>query len=310
MDIVITWVDGKSSEHREARAKRACAVGKTGDDFDGGQEHLYRDLGQLRYLLRSLELYAPWRGKVFLVTDGQVPVWVNKEAPGLVCVSHRDFLSSSDLPTFNSRAIEASLHRIEGVSERFVYFNDDFFLMNETSVQDFVREDGSICLHMNPYRHARRCQASCIPSYIEPLCHSEELLEGHFGTREWLMMEHIPYLIDRGMMEELQGLFAKEWQKESARPFREVEGIDPLHLYSNYLLAKGNLLVEAPALYYGLTDNRAMNAAVYEVLLRYPPRFVCLNDEMGSCREGVLEDLHAFYEAAFPHRSCFERAAG
>lgn len=311
MDIVITWVDGKSPEHRQARAHRARAAGEMGDDFDGGQEHLYRDLGQLRYLLRSVELYAPWRGRVFLVTDGQLPSWLNTEAADLVCVTHREIFSSAhDLPTFNSRAIEANLHRIEGISDRFVYCNDDFFLMSETSVQDFVTADGKVVLHMNPYRRAGRCRASCLPSYIEPLCRTEELLEGQVGAGEWLMMEHVPYLIDRGVMEEVQAIFAEALAKESARPFRHVDGIDPLHLYSNYLLSKGHPVVEVPAFYYGLSDNRMTNAAVYDVLLHYPPKFVCLNDEMECFEENILADLRAFYEAAFPKKSCFEKEGG
>ena len=81
-----------------------------------------------RYWFRAVERYAPWVNKVFLVTNGKFPDWINPDNPKLVLVKHDDYIPEEYLPTFNSCAIELHLHRIKDLSEHFVYFNDDTML--------------------------------------------------------------------------------------------------------------------------------------------------------------------------------------
>src|SRR5699024_9004422 len=50
-----------------------------------------------------------------------------------------DYISKEYLPTFSSHPIELNLHRIDGLSERFVYFNDDVFLTKEVEKEDFFK---------------------------------------------------------------------------------------------------------------------------------------------------------------------------
>src|SRR5699024_11566777 len=86
------------------------------------------DWDNLQYWFRGVEKYAPWVNKVHFVTWGHVPNWLKVDHPKINVVKHVDFLKEENLPTFNSRAIEINLHRIEGLAEQFVYFNDDMFL--------------------------------------------------------------------------------------------------------------------------------------------------------------------------------------
>eukprot|EP00808_Paulinella_micropora_P024476 g15461.t1 len=98
----------------------------------------FRDNQELRYSFRSIWKFAPWVRKIFLVTNGQVPNWVNLEHPRLQLVTHRDiFPNQSHLPTFSSPAIETHLHRIPGLADKFIYFNDDVMLGNEIWPDDF-----------------------------------------------------------------------------------------------------------------------------------------------------------------------------
>ena len=120
IDFVITWVDG--SDENWQKKKRKYIEDKAGDEVH------YRDWGLLRYLFRSIEKYAPWVHRVYLVTDGQTPEWLNTEHKKLVVTDHKDFIPAEYLPTFNSHTIELNLHRIRGLEEQFVYFNDDFLL--------------------------------------------------------------------------------------------------------------------------------------------------------------------------------------
>src|SRR5690606_38982790 len=98
--------------------------------------------------LRSFEKYCPWIRTIYLVTDNQIPKWMNTSAmsttgrPSIKMVNQSDiFPNKSHLPTFNSAAIEWNIHRIPGLSEKFVYFNDDFLVLKPTSVSDFFNGD-------------------------------------------------------------------------------------------------------------------------------------------------------------------------
>ena len=108
---------------------------ETADD----DNNRYRDSEELRYSLRSLEKYAPWIRHVYIVTDNQIPYWLNMQNPRLTVVSHQDiFPNISHLPVFSSPAIEVHLHRIPGLSRKFIYFNDDVFLGAPVHPDDFT----------------------------------------------------------------------------------------------------------------------------------------------------------------------------
>nr|XP_012153616.1 PREDICTED: N-acetylglucosamine-1-phosphotransferase subunits alpha/beta isoform X2 [Megachile rotundata] len=89
------------------------------------------------------EMYAPWVRHVYIVTNGQIPSWLDMDNPRLTLITHEDiFLNKSDLPTFSSPAIESHIHRIPGISDKFLYFNDDVMLGAEVWPEDFVTQVG------------------------------------------------------------------------------------------------------------------------------------------------------------------------
>ena len=140
IDIVIPWVDGSDPEwQREFRKYRSLSTGR-----DDNSEIRYRDWGNLQYLFRGIEKFAPWVRKVHFITTGQKPEWLNMNAPKLHFVCHSDFIPKECLPTFSVRPIELNMHRIEGLSEQFVYFNDDYFLLRPVRPERFFR-DGLPC---------------------------------------------------------------------------------------------------------------------------------------------------------------------
>ena len=143
IDFVITWVDGndkkwlaKKKEY-EKRQTGVEAVSGEKETEEREKDVRYRDWGLLPYLFRGIEQYAPWVNHVFLVTDHQVPKWLNADHPKLSVVYHDEFIPACYLPTFNSHTIELNLHRIPGLSEQFVYFNDDCFLTGACRPEDF-----------------------------------------------------------------------------------------------------------------------------------------------------------------------------
>lgn len=125
------------------------------------EKNRYRDSDELRYSLRSLEVNAPWIRRIYIVTDNQIPYWLDLDNERIEIVTHQDiFPFSADLPVFSSPAIEAHLHRIPGLSKRFIYFNDDVFLGAPTWPDDFYTSKGQKIYFA---WEVPRCTSSCIP---------------------------------------------------------------------------------------------------------------------------------------------------
>ena len=135
IDFVVTWVD--SNDKKWIKEKEKYNPEKNTDTSIAR----YRDWDTLKYWFRGVEKYAPWVNKIYLITYGHVPKWLNLNNPKLVIVKHEDYMDKKYLPTFNSIPIELNMHKIKGLSEKFVYFNDDVFLIKDTKPTDFFKND-------------------------------------------------------------------------------------------------------------------------------------------------------------------------
>lgn len=140
IDFVQTWVDGGDAKWLKTRLEcEAAERGLLPGDANANADCRYRDNGLLKYWFRAVEKFAPWVNRVFLVTCGQKPDWLDESCPRLRLVSHADYIPPEWLPTFHSNTIELNLHRIQELSERFVIFNDDLFLLRPTPPEFFFR---------------------------------------------------------------------------------------------------------------------------------------------------------------------------
>lgn len=138
IDFVVTWLDSSDSQWQAEYMKyKSATTGRT-------ESARFRDFGLFKYWFRAVEKNAPWVNKVFLVTNGKFPDWINENNSKLVLVRHSDYIPEEYLPTFNSITIEMFLHKIPGLSEYFVYFNDDCFL-NHSITPDYYFRDGLPC---------------------------------------------------------------------------------------------------------------------------------------------------------------------
>lgn len=127
IDFVITWVDMNDPKWQADFAKYS---GKINNFKNEVTEARFRDYGLLKYWFRGVEKFAPWVRKIHFVTCEQKPDWLDENHPKLNLVHHEDYIPSQYLPVFNSSLIEIYLHKIPGLAEHFVYFNDDFFIIN------------------------------------------------------------------------------------------------------------------------------------------------------------------------------------
>ncbi|ETI53015.1 hypothetical protein F443_03984 [Phytophthora nicotianae P1569] len=158
IDVVYTWVNGTDPRWKKEKEfwHKHWIASLTGQPLpvwgqeadvkgkdDSNSDNRFRDNEELRYSLRSLEKYAPWVRHIYVVTDGQIPSWLDIESPKLSIVKHRDiFANKSHLPVFSSPAIEWNLDNIPGLSDMFLYFNDDVFLGSPVRPEDFVSQAG------------------------------------------------------------------------------------------------------------------------------------------------------------------------
>lgn len=176
IDFVIPWVDGSDPAWL---AERSLYDGNAIEQ--GVNTARFRDWGTLKYVLRSIEKYAPWVNHVYLITWGHVPEWLNTEHQKLKVVRHDEFIPKKYLPTFSSHVIELNLHRIPELSEQFVYFNDDMLLNNPLEPEDFFKDGKPLCsgiLHIH-----------CVTkdNLIYTICNNNvELINAHFNMKDTL----------------------------------------------------------------------------------------------------------------------------
>ena len=138
IDFVVTWLDSTDSQWQKLYHDYSPTA--KGDK----SEARFRNMQLFNFWFRAVEKYAPWVHKIFLITNGKFPNWINKNHPKLVLVKHEDFMPQEILPTFNSCAIELHMHKIKGLSEYFVYFNDDTIL-NAIVTPDYYFKKGLPC---------------------------------------------------------------------------------------------------------------------------------------------------------------------
>ncbi|MBX2956867.1 MAG: Stealth CR1 domain-containing protein [Cyclobacteriaceae bacterium] len=142
IDLVYLWVDGSDENWQ---AKKNAALEKIGKKLPASAARTTRwtNHDELLYSLRSAEKFAPWINHIFIVTDSQAPKWLNLENPKISIVDHKEIIPNEKLPLFNSNAIEMFLWKIPGLSEYFLYANDDMFFGKEVQPDFFFDKHGN-----------------------------------------------------------------------------------------------------------------------------------------------------------------------
>lgn len=137
IDIVYTWVNG-SDKHWLKKKSKFSSTNNT--DCVRTHPSRFECRNEIIYSLKSIERYAPWINKIYIVTDGQIPQGIDKN---ITIVDHKDIIPREFLPTFNSHVIESHLHKIPGLCEHFVYFNDDVLLTRPIKPEYFFAGNGN-----------------------------------------------------------------------------------------------------------------------------------------------------------------------
>lgn len=130
IDIVLLWVNSEDQEWRQKLSNFAPH-----DSLESNPR--FRCWGALEFIFRGIESYIPWYGKIHFVTEGHLPLWLDTSNSRLNIVKHEDIIPKEHLPCFNSNAIEVNLSKIETLSENFILFNDDTFVLSKLAPERF-----------------------------------------------------------------------------------------------------------------------------------------------------------------------------
>ena len=322
IDAVYTWVDGSDPAFQESC--RQCLRGCPATDRRTAAGHnRFRDNEELRFSLRSLDAYAPWVRRIFIVTNGQVPPWLDAENPRICIVTHDSLFSDeAALPTFNSHAIELQLHKIPGLSQRFLYLNDDFFFGRRALPSDFITPAGGTYAY---FEKTAVPQASPKLSVHDRACVHTQAAVGRLtgGHRLVYLSAHVPQLYDKTILGRLQQLLADECRETSGHRFRAGNDLTMRIAYFSYLLFSGEQKGkghEARFLEYGKGRYHfIMLAGRLQALWRglcstllLRPKFFCVNDDLidEPFDSRMIKSFSFFLKLYFPQRSSYEKKLG
>ncbi len=140
IDLVYLWVDGTDPVWITKKNKFLAPDKQVNPETAG--DCRYVEHHELKYSLRSVEMYAPWINHIYIVTDNQHPEWLDTNHPKITIINHEDIIPAEYLPLFNSAAIESFLHNINGLSEHFLYANDDMMFGRPVEPSHFFHSDG------------------------------------------------------------------------------------------------------------------------------------------------------------------------
>ncbi|MET9960759.1 Stealth CR1 domain-containing protein [Streptomyces sp. NPDC006326] len=309
VDAVITWVDAADPAWRRRRDRAAAAGSATGADVDHA-DNRYRDRGELRSCLRSIAAHAPWIRHLFLVTDDQTPPWLATEHPRLTVVDHRElFADPAALPVFNSHAIESQLHRIPGLAEHFLYFNDDIFLGRPQRPQHYFLSSG-----LPKVFHDRRAVAPSAPCAEDDVFTASQkatrqAVEEAVGRTYPHILAHTPYALSRSLFTHVEERLPGRLGATSRSVFRSAADLAPVTLAAHLALADGRA-VEGELRHVYVSTSRAEAIEQLRGLAaeRRADAF-CLADDDAGGDLGPQEQqraVAAFLEAYFPVPSPYE----
>jgi len=298
IDIVIAWVDGSDAEW--LAEKRKYSAGANTDD----RVSRYRDWDNLQYIFRGIEKFAPWVNKVFFVTWGHLPKWLNKEHPKLKIVEHKDYIPKEYLPTFSSHTIELNFHRIKELSEHFIYFNDDMYLLKKTEAEDF-------------FKNGKPCDSAVLtaPSHKEDsffwFCkyRSTGIINKYFNSKEvfkknrwgwfnlkygkmlfrsWVLQgfprftgiwqHHLPTSLCKSTMIELWEKEADKFHQTCLNKFRSMLDFNQW-VFKDWQLAAGNFYPRS--VNFGkcfIFDNKNIFNEAVNYIVKQKGKAICLND--------------------------------
>ncbi|WP_158509957.1 stealth family protein [Halomonas chromatireducens] len=282
IDAVITWVDGSDPKHNQKR--NHWLLNEAGELHDNATDtNRWLNNNEIRYCLKSIEIHAPWFRKIWIVTDDQVPElsYLSKEARDKIkIIDHRHIFRGYEefLPTFNSLSIETMLWRIEGLSDNFVYFNDDVFLVGPTGPTRFFQNNKPVL----------RGQWVDFTDIDEERLHRINKINSAtmlgFNQSHFFASAHVAFPLKKRVLEELFLNYEKAFVKNISYRFRDkrqflAQGVHDLFLIKSnncyFSKKKDHVHIKKDNV---LTLGRAKTKKRIDKIFSNKVRIACIND--------------------------------
>ncbi len=325
-DIVITWVDQNDPKWQAEKRK----YDPKSDNPDSASVR-YRDWENLRYVFRGIEKFMPWVHKVYFVTCGHYPEWLNCEFEKLVLVDHKDFIPEEYLPTFNSNTIDLNVFRIKGLSEQYILFNDDTFPIKPIRSEEcFLNGKPVDMASISPQPIARDSIRNIEINNLEIINdyfsindirkNKRKWLDfrkyGSFALRTLLFMRfetiigifepHVPIPHLKSVYEKLWDMEYEEFHSTCLNKFRSKSDINDW-LTRSWQLLSGEF--EPRSRYYGRLISASDIEGVRQLIWNSKYKMICINDDVSVTEEAfpmIKNKINAELDKLLPERSEFE----
>lgn len=309
------------NREEDAETERVDAVYTWVNHADAGWQSLWKDTfpekafdpdrytsnDELRFSLRSLNKYAPWLNRIHIVTNCSKPSWLADE-PRINWVAHEDiFPDQIALPTFNSHAIEACLHKIPGLTEKFIYLNDDFVLAQPCLPVDFFDEIGRSVTYFEPYGMVSGISTPETPDYLIAANNVRKLLAKDFPNyKARNLHRHVPYCLKKSVLAEMESKYPSAFTKTRLSKSRSESDVNiTSFFYHHYAYATGRAVKsDAPGI---IVRPNNIDTVASKDAFKY--KFLCFNDGDGSAGDTKYKELTGkFFNLRLNHRAPWERA--
>lgn len=309
IDIVYLWVDGNDPKWQ---AKRNRFIGNIVENSSVNCEGRYSNNDELKYSLRSIELYIPWIRNIFIVTDNQIPEWLDTSNPKIRIIDHKEIMPPESLPCFNSCLIEHFIYRIPGLSEHFLYANDDTYINKTLTPNDFFTKEGFpiVRLTRKPFRKLRwfwreKIRNKPLKTYSKTVDNSSRLVEDKYGNYYTGMPHHN---IDAYLKSDYQRIIEKDFCDEFVANNKNHmrSNDDILRIFISYIA-----LAENRGQLRYVNQNESMHLSIHKMhhynrLKKKRPAFFCMNDsEYAQDNDRIF--AKEYLEKRFPKKSKFEK---
>lgn len=310
IDVVYTWVDGSDPDWQ--LRKQAVLEATDASAINGLAANVSRftSRDELRYSMRSVFLFAPWVRRIYLVTDDQVPPWLDVDHPWITVVTHRElFAGTGQLPTFNSHAIESRLHMIPGLAEHFIYINDDMFLGRPLLPTAFFHANGVAKFFTSPAQ-LELGEASVDDAPVTAAGkNNRSIIQARFGRTITQKMKHVPYPLLRSVLEEIERALPAEIAATASHQFRHPADLSiPSSLQHYWSYLTGRAVPGKIGYSYSDLAHPSTPMRLAYLLQRRSVQVFCLNDT--DSESASLEEQHRmlseFLPAYYPFRAPFE----
>jgi len=311
IDFVYTWVNDQDHVWAQEKDEWAAAYGKASDANSRAlHKERFKNRDELKYSLRSVDMFAPWVRNIYIVTANQIPPWLNVNHPKIKMISHRDIYRKQEwLPTFNSSGIETQLHHIDGLSEYFVYLNDDVFFGRPSTKADLFFGNGVSRFHMSRSTTIPEIQNGAVEEYMQADINAINLFRERMQFSPSRIMEHVPHAARRSVLYEMERLFQDWFDGCAEQKFRSKKDLRPISfMYPHFAFHKGLAVPSSTTFRYLSLWRPSIVSLMLNVLKDRKYQYFCIND-VGlpeEREEAVNEAVKDFLESYFPLPSEFE----